>query len=237
MQRGREIAGFSKYPKESFMTKTILLVDDVQMFLEIEKDFFQRSPVIILTAKDGIEALQIVKNKQPDLVFMDLQMPKMDGATCCLAIRSDAAVRQTPVVMISSSSKEEDRDYCVSAGCNYFLTKPLDRDRLLDIARKYIPSIDRREKRIRCNIDAIIRVNNGVLPCTLTNLSIDGAYVATPCPAMPKDVLHMSFPLPDGIMVECRGRIAWVNNAEGCFGVKFSLLNATVKQAIENLVR
>ena len=240
MQSSRSAAGFNVHARENYMERTILLVDDVQMFIEIEKDFFQRSPVKILTAKDGIEALQTVRNTQPDLVFMDLQMPKMDGAACCRAIKADAALHRTPVVMISSSTKEEDRENCVSAGCNHFLTKPLDRDRFLDVGRTYIPSIDRREKRIQCTIDAVIRVYGAVYPCCVVNLSSDGAYVATHCTAMPKDVLQISFSLPDGTIVECHGRIAWVNTAaakhSAGFGIRFSLIKGGAKEALEKFV-
>src|ERR1035437_2297560 len=126
------------------MNSKILLVDDVQMFLEIEKEFFLQSSGDILTAKDGCEALDAVKTGQPDLVFMDLQMPKMDGASCCQVIKSDSTISKIPVVMITSSEKKEDRELCYSAGCDYFLTKPLDRNRFLEIARKYVPAVDRR---------------------------------------------------------------------------------------------
>ena len=73
------------------MKKTILLVDDNDMFLEIEKEFLQYTNTEVITACDGIEALNIVKAMRPDLIFMDLEMPKMDGASCCRAIKDDSA--------------------------------------------------------------------------------------------------------------------------------------------------
>ena len=109
------------------MGKSILLVDDVQMFIEIYKEFLQYSKVEIMIARDGIEALDVIKAKKPDLIFMDLQMPRMDGAACCRIIKTDAMLMDIPVIMISSSSKDEDRQICFSAGCDYFITKPVSR--------------------------------------------------------------------------------------------------------------
>jgi CheY-like chemotaxis protein len=240
MQHGGNAVGITIYRRETYMESTILLVDDVQMFIEIEKDFFQRSPVKILTAKDGSEALQAVKCMQPDLVFMDLQMPKMDGASCCRAIKADASLNRTPVILISSSSKEEDRAQCITAGCNHFLTKPLDRDRFLEVGRKYVPSIDRREKRVQCRIDAVISVNGAVVPCCLVNLSVGGAYVATHISAKPKDVLQISFSLPGGNIVDCHGRIVWLNNTAskqraGC-GIRFSLIKRGAMEALAKFI-
>src|SRR5690242_7384516 len=116
---------------ETIMGKAILLVDDVQMFIEIEKEFLQNSQVEILTARDGLEALDIIKERRPDLVFMDLQMPKMNGDACCRAIKSDRVQFATPVVMVTAKGDEEAKDSCLAAGCDGFLTKPLDRDRFL----------------------------------------------------------------------------------------------------------
>lgn len=218
------------------MNSRILLVDDVRMFLEIEKEFFLNSYVDILTAMDGCEALDAVRTRQPDLVFMDLQMPIMDGATCCQAIKSDAAISKTPVVMITSSGNIEDSEKCFSAGCDYFLTKPVDRNKFLDIARKHVPAIDRREKRKRCYIGAVFRARNGTFPCNLYDLSVGGAYVASNSAAFPGEVIQISFFLPDGTFVECHGRIAWANATDAKlpagFGIRFALISKKAKEAI-----
>jgi len=222
------------------MNSTILLVDDLQMFLEIEKDFFQQSPVQILTAKNGIEALQTIKFRQPDLIFMDFQMPQMDGAACCRAIKADPVLFTTPVVMITASGNEEDREICESAGCDSFLTKPLDRDKFLEAGRKYIPKIDRREQRLEYAIEATLHVKKADLPCSILNLSAGGAYIVTDCSIMPEEVIQVAFSLPDGTVVECHGRIAWVNRMASRyppgFGVKFALISKSAKEAIKKLV-
>lgn len=222
------------------MDRTILLVDDLRMFIEIEKEFLQYTLVNILTAKDGLEALDIVKTKSPDVVFMDLEMPRMDGATSCRAIKSDPALASIPVVMVTSKGKEEDREHCYSAGCDYFLTKPLDRDVFLDVARKFIPDIDRRERRILVNIDTQLRATDENVPCRLHDLSAGGAFITTDYFGMPNSVVQISFTLPDGTAIECHGRIAWINRIYAKFprgiGIKFALMPQRMREALNKFI-
>lgn len=216
------------------MDKTILLVDDLQMFIEIEKEFLQCTRVDILTAKDGLEALDVVKTKRPDIVFMDLEMPRMDGAACCRAIKSDPAIVNVPVVMVTSKGNEEK---CFLAGCDYFLTKPLDRDVFLDVARKIIPDIDRREKRLAIRIDCFLHLRDETITCHLYDLSMGGAFAVTEYVGVPGSVVQISFTLPDGTAIDCSGRIAWMNRIEANhpkgFGVKFSLMTKDAKSALK----
>jgi two-component system, OmpR family, alkaline phosphatase synthesis response regulator PhoP len=107
------------------MANKVLIVDDVNMFLELERDYLQLSAVNILTANDGKEALRICRSERPTLVFMDLHMPVMDGAESCRAIKKDSQLRDTQVVLITSESNQADRTLCIDAGCDDFLTKPL----------------------------------------------------------------------------------------------------------------
>ena len=96
-----------RHMAEESMNGTILFVDDNSLFIEIEKEFLQYTGVDVLTARDGLEALDVVKTKRPDLIFMDLQMPKMDGAECCRAIKSDNSLSTIPVVMVSAKGNED----------------------------------------------------------------------------------------------------------------------------------
>jgi CheY-like chemotaxis protein len=215
------------------MNKSILLVDDVRMNIEIEKDFLKYSMLEILTARDGLEALNIVKTKRPDIVFMDFEMPNMDGATSCRAIKGDASILNTPVVIVTAMGNEESRKTCYSAGCDYLLTKPLDRDVFLNVARMFMPSIERREKRVSVKIDCTFRGQDEIVSGHLSNLSCGGAFVVTDYAAIPGSVVQISFSLPDGTLIVCPGRIVWVNRMEikiaKGFGIKFSLMAKEVK--------
>jgi CheY-like chemotaxis protein len=222
------------------MGNTILLVDDIQMFIEIQKEFLQDSQVNILAARNGLDALGVIKTRRPDLIFMDLQMPVMDGAASCRAIKSDPTLRNIPVVMISSGGNLDYREQCFSAGCDDFLTKPLDRDHFLEIAKRFIPTINRREKRIPFKADVSILINHETLSCILYNLSMGGVYVESNYQASPRDVIRISFSLPDGTRIDCPGRIAWVNNGISKmprgFGVQFALLPNNAKEALTKII-
>lgn len=213
------------------MAKTVLLVDDVSMFLELQKDYLQLSAVNIKTARDGMEALQICKMERPAMVVMDLHMPNMNGADCCRAIKRDPELRSTPVILVTSEGKEEDRLTCLNAGCDDFLTKPLDRHIYLEAARRQLPAIDRRDKRIACHLKVKFRAFGITLSGVLVNLSQNGAYLATDSEVAQGTAVDLLFSLPEpsGWIVQTRGRVAWSNGKrlrhkpslpEG-FGVEF----------------
>jgi len=128
------------------MNSTILLVDDNKSFIDIEKEFLKQCDIEVLTAYDGLEAFYVVKTKKPELVFMDLQMPKMDGARCCRAIKSDNNLACTPVVMVTAMGSEEEAAECYTAGCDYFMTKPFTKDHFLKVVRQFLPGFELREK-------------------------------------------------------------------------------------------
>ncbi|WP_246043834.1 response regulator [Geomonas edaphica] len=215
---------------------TILLVDDLQMFLEIERDFFRHADVKIVTARDGVEALEAVQSHSPRVVFMDLQMPNMDGASCCKAIRATQSHGDTPVVIISSSTSEADREESFAAGCNYFLTKPAGRDRFLEIAREFIPDIDRREKRVPCCLPATLSCNGVSAPCALHDLGVEGAYLVTDLLAKAGNVIHVSFTLPDGTAVDTPCKAVWIDESGKTrprgIGVRFALLPKPLRGAL-----
>jgi CheY-like chemotaxis protein len=227
---------------ERNMNKTILLVDDLQMFLEIERDFFQGTMVDILTAKDGFEALEVMRKNKVDLVFMDMQMPKMDGPTCCKIIKSDPELSHIPVVLITSSQGNKEKEICFAAGCNYFLTKPAGRERFIEIAWKFIPDIDRRAKRLPYNFECSIRCDDQTVPCSLYDLSADGAFVVTDYLGRPQDIVQLSFSLPDGTTIECPSKIVWVSGKDDArhpkgFGVKFALMAKDAKTSLAKFIK
>lgn len=196
------------------MTPKLLLVDDVVMFLDLQKMFLRHSSVRIFTAKDGVEALQIVKKERPDLIFMDLHMPSLNGADCCAQIKGDPQFMSVPVVMLTSEGKESDKARCYKAGCDDFLSKPIDRVLYLEMARKYLPDIDRRNPRVSCKIKVKFRVFGLTLSGEIMDISEHGIYVATDYEVEAETMLDLVFALwgVDGALIQTKGRVAWVNS-------------------------
>ncbi|MCM0084437.1 response regulator [Geomonas sp. Red32] len=198
------------------MAEKILLVDDVNMFLELEKGYLQHSAVRVLTARDGQEALNLCRQEQPGLVFMDLHMPVMNGADCCHKIKEDRNLKETAVVLITSEGKADDRKLCMDAGCDDFMTKPLDRLLFLATARRFLPEIERRDKRVPCNIKAKFRAFGVTLSGTLADISRHGAYISSDIDAEIGRMIDLVFALPDpiGTVIQAKGKIAWTNTAK-----------------------
>jgi len=226
---------------DTSLNKIVLLVDDVQMFIEIQKEFLQGSKVEIMTARNGQEALELIKSKKiPDIVFMDLHMPDMDGATCCKTIKSDPSLPTPPIIMVSTMENTEDADLSFSAGCDDFITKPIDRALYLEVAKRYIPGIDRREKRLNIQVNGVFSTNEESHACLINDISAGGVYIVSDYEVSCKKILKLYFNMPDGTGIECYGRVAWLNDNRSRypkgFGVQFALMPKKAKEAIINYI-
>ena len=138
--------------------------------------------VEVLTALNGEDALAIVKKERPDLIVLDQNMPKMNGVTCCAAIRRDPALSGIPVIMISSSCSREDREAFKHAGCDDFLAKPLERASFLDKVRRFLPGIERRGMRIPCHVPVEMVIDGKNVGGKSEDLGLNGVYVACDAP-------------------------------------------------------
>lgn len=191
----------------------ILLVDDVHLLLEIEKGFLEGSPVDIITANDGEEALEMIRRDRPALVIMDINMPRMDGIACCAAIKADPELTSTPVIMLTNSGRNEDLQQSWRAGCDDFIVKPVTDRVFLEKARRFLEVIERRKKRVPIQVPASLQINGQTISGTSEDLSYNGMYVASNCEAQQGESLTVSFRIFEDSpsLVIARGRIAWLN--------------------------
>jgi CheY-like chemotaxis protein len=226
-------------------TPKILLVDDVKLLLELEKSFLKNSSVRVLTAANGEDALDIVRRERPDLVYMDLNMPKMDGKSCCAAIKADPELCAIPVIMVTTAGSPSDEERCRQAGCDDYLTKPIDRRIFLEKGRCFVPDVDRREPRVACVADVVI---NGATPATRAfsaDISIGGVYVRSDIiPELGKD-LRISLNLPGTrTRITAKARIAWLNCGEerkknrlpSGFGMEFTEIDTDCLKEIRRYI-
>lgn len=203
------------YTKEIlFMfSKKILFVDDTPLFIKLAKDFFRREQVEILTAMDGHKAIEVVRKKKPDLVFMDLYMPEMDGDEACRAIKNDFDLGSTPIVIVTSSTRPEDLNRCREAGCNDIVHKPLTRDNCLATTRKFITFPKWSGKRAKLTAPVIFSQGNGQqMAGTFADISVGGAFIETE-EQLPVDAsLSLEFRLtPATSVIQCKARVVWLN--------------------------
>jgi CheY-like chemotaxis protein len=229
------------------MTKPkILLVDDVDFFLEVEKGFLRRTPVEILVARNGREALEIASGRRPDVIFMDVEMPVMDGLTCLKKLKADPQLRSIPVVMVFAPSKEADENVCRAAGADAVLHKPLVRNAFLELGRRFLFDVDRREKRISCQALVTLNRQGEKIHCVTEDLSAHGAYINCRQALREGERVKVTMVLPGtgARVIECRGRVAWVNHGfprpqlglpQG-FGLEFQDLDREVAEMLRDLV-
>jgi CheY-like chemotaxis protein len=111
---------------------TILVVDDNDQNRELLEAYVQDLPQAkVLSAVDGEEALGAVARERPDLILLDIMMPKMSGFEVCRRLKSDPATRDIPVVMVTALNEVADYEKGIECGCDDFLSKPVNRLELM----------------------------------------------------------------------------------------------------------
>ena len=116
----------------------ILIVDDephIRMLLEQTLEELEDEGVDFLTAENGEEALQIIKEEKPDLVFLDVMMPKMNGYEVCDTVKNQLKTDNVFVIMLTAKGQEFDKQKGAEVGADIFMTKPFNPDKILEKAR------------------------------------------------------------------------------------------------------
>tara|TARA_B110000196_G_C20873011_1_gene532933 strand:+ start:54 stop:494 length:441 start_codon:yes stop_codon:yes gene_type:complete len=114
---------------------TILLVDDNAQNLELMQAFLEELPCKIHTASDGIEAIEKIERFLPDLLILDVMMPRMSGFEVCQKIKSQPSTRDIVVIMVTALHEVSDYERAVECGTDEFITKPVNKLELLTRVR------------------------------------------------------------------------------------------------------
>ncbi len=109
----------------------ILVVDDSKTIRRTAETLLSKEGCQVFTAIDGFDALSKIADHQPDLIFVDIMMPRLDGYETCSLIKHNKVFRQTPVIMLSSKDGLFDRARGRIVGSDQYLTKPFTKDELL----------------------------------------------------------------------------------------------------------
>ncbi len=106
--------------------KKILLVDDSTTTLMMEKMVLSRARYDLVTAADGEEAVEMATREQPDLILLDIVMPRMDGFEACRRLRQSEQTQDIPIIMVTTRGEAENVEQGYKLGCNDYVTKPID---------------------------------------------------------------------------------------------------------------
>jgi chemosensory pili system protein ChpA (sensor histidine kinase/response regulator) len=115
----------------------VLVVDDSITVRRVTQRFLQREGFRVELANDGLQALDKLRHERPAVVLSDIEMPRMDGFDLLRNIRGDAALKDLPVIMITSRIAEKHREHAAELGANHYLGKPYSEDALLALVRGY----------------------------------------------------------------------------------------------------
>jgi two-component system alkaline phosphatase synthesis response regulator PhoP len=130
---------------------TILLVDDNPQNLELMQAYLDDLPCVVQTAEDGVEAMKIVENSPPDLMLLDVMMPRMSGFEVCQKIKANPDLRDVVIIMVTALNEVPDYERAVESGTDDFLSKPVNKLELLTRVKSLL-----RVRLLRKKLDAII---------------------------------------------------------------------------------
>ncbi len=119
--------------------KKILIVDDesfIRLLIEQSLEELEDQGIEILEADNGQEALELIKEHHPGLVFLDVMLPKLNGFDICYKVKHELGLSDIIVILLTAKGQEVDRQRGEAAGANLYMTKPFDPDELLQKARE-----------------------------------------------------------------------------------------------------
>lgn len=115
----------------------VMVIDDSKTIRKTAETLLNKTGCSVVTAEDGFDALSKIVRENPDIIFIDVMMPRLDGYETCSMIRSNDQYVNTPIIMLSSKSSFCDKAKGDVVGANAYLTKPFARDELLDAIKEY----------------------------------------------------------------------------------------------------
>jgi len=222
----------------------LVLADDARHLLEIEKSFFPETEFEITFAQNGCEAYNLVKTIEPEVVFLDLFMPLLNGEECCRLIKSDLRLRATRVVLVAPD-EDQHLQRCYGAQCDLVVTKPIHRRNFFDAVQTLVGQLHRVPVRWPVRVAAELHDDSRCcLRSWTVNLSEQGAYFESGemFPLGRNYLLLLK--LAEDKLVCIPVRIAWINPGEAPrdrrlpsgFGLRFLNLNSETRTLLRGLL-
>jgi PAS domain S-box-containing protein len=127
---------------ESRKRTKILLIEDTREVVMMIQDYLEVEGYTVITAQDGLDGISQAKLTHPDLILMDLQMPRMDGLEASRRLRSEPGFKHTPIIAVTALAMPNDRERCLAAGMNEYVTKPVNLKALVKTIRKCLSTAE-----------------------------------------------------------------------------------------------
>ncbi len=140
----------------AFEDAMVLLVDDNQQNIELMQAYLDDLPCRTATAMDGVEAMKAIERDRPDLVLLDVMMPRMSGFEVCQKIKSNPATRDTAVIMVTALNEVPDYERAVESGTDDFLSKPVNKLELVTRVKSLL-----RVRLLRKRLESLLKETSG----------------------------------------------------------------------------
>ena len=128
------------------MSEKILVVDDDRSMIRLLEYVLGKKGYSVSSASNGLLALKLAQEEEPDLIILDVMLPGVDGFNTCERLRCGLKTSEVPIVMLSSKGQDSDKETAVSHGANVYLTKPIDSDELLRQVENLLERASMKEK-------------------------------------------------------------------------------------------
>jgi len=127
---------------EQFSGLTVMVVDDSKTIRKTADTLLKKAGCQVITAEDGFDALSKIVDYKPDIIFVDIMMPRLDGYQACALIKNNQEFKRTPVIMLSSKDGLFDKAKGRIVGSDQYLTKPFSKEELLGAIKEHVASIN-----------------------------------------------------------------------------------------------
>ena len=116
----------------------VMVIDDSKTIRRTAETLLKKEGCVVVTATDGFEALSKITDQEPDIIFVDIMMPRLDGYQTCALIKHNQVFRNTPVIMLSSKDGLFDKARGRIVGSDQYLTKPFTKEELLGAIKRHV---------------------------------------------------------------------------------------------------
>jgi twitching motility two-component system response regulator PilG len=130
-------SGGARFVSEAAGPIKVLIIDDSNTIRKSAEMFLRQAGYEVILAEDGFDALAKISDHQPNVIFVDIMMPRLDGYQTCALIKQNPVLKSTPVIMLSSKDGVFDRARGRLAGSDRYLTKPFTKEGLLEAVHQY----------------------------------------------------------------------------------------------------
>jgi two-component system cell cycle response regulator DivK len=121
------------------MVKTILIIEDEPRNMKLLRDLLQRFGYETMEATGGEQGVELAKARIPNLILMDIMMPKMDGYEATQILKADTKTKHIPIIALTSYAMKGDRERALEAGCDGYIAKPVDIQEILKAVEHFLP--------------------------------------------------------------------------------------------------